>query len=300
MYEKHFGFRERPFALTPDPAFLYQSDKHSMAYAMLEYGVLNNIPVVLITGEIGSGKTTLIRHLIERLDSSVTVGLISNTHRSFGDLIQWVTMAYGLEHEGRDKVTLYRKFVEFLIDEYAKSRRTVLIVDEAQNMDADTLEELRLLTNINADKNMVLQLVLVGQPELRQTLRRPQLEQFAQRIGSDYHLDVLDKRECREYIRHRLTVAGSGRNPFAHDAMDAIFEFSGGVPRLINTLCDSALVYVFAEDRQRVTARLVTEMVDEKRRRGLFGAGSRGIVPAVLPMEFPSEIDLPPSDEAQA
>lgn len=300
MYEKHFGFRERPFALTPDPAFLYQSDKHSMAYAMLEYGVLNNIPVVLITGDIGTGKTTLIRHLLASLDNNVMVGLISNTHRSFGDLIQWVTMAYGLEHEGRDKVTLYRRFVEFLIDGYANNRRAVLIVDEAQNMDIETLEELRLLTNINADKSMVLQLVLVGQPQLRHTLQRPELEQFAQRIGSDYHLEVLDKRDTREYIRHRLAVAGSGRNPFAPDAMDAIFEYSGGVPRLINTLCDSALVYVFADDRQRVTARLVTQMVDDRRRRGLFGAGNRGVVPAVLPLEFPHDLDVPPGDEAQA
>ena len=277
MYEKHFGFRERPFALTPDPAFLYQSSKHSVAYAMLEYGVSSNIPVVLITGEIGSGKTTLVRHLLDRLGSSTTVGLISNTHRGFGEILQWVCMAFGLAQGGGDRVSLYRNLVDFLIGEYAQGRRALLIVDEAQNMAVDTLEELRLLTNINADKNVVLQLVLVGQPELRATLNRPELEQFAQRISTDYHIGVLDRRETRDYIRHRLSIAGATRNPFAPDAMDVIYQCAGGVPRMINILCDTALVYTFAEDRLRVTGKLVTQMVEERRRRGLFGAGKQSL-----------------------
>lgn len=273
MYEEHFGFRERPFALTPDPGFLYLSGKHSMAFAMLEYGLFNNAPVIVITGDIGSGKTTLIRHLLNHLDATSTVGLISNTHKGFGDIMQWVSMSFGLEHEGRDKVAMYRQFVDFLVGEFADGKRTVLIVDEAQNMGVETLEELRLLSNINADKNLVLQIVLVGQPELRDTLRRPDLEQFAQRISADYHLDALDAGETREYIRHRLSVAGGNRRLFLPDALDAIARYSGGVPRLINALCDTALVYAFAEGRLRVTSTIVTNMVEERRRRGLFGAG---------------------------
>lgn len=273
MYERHFGFRERPFALTPDPAFLYRSRKHGMALTMLEYGLVNDAPIIVITGEIGAGKTTLLRQLLNQLDDRTTVGLISNTHKSFGELIQWVTIAYGLPHEGKDKVALYRAFVEFLVAEYASGKRTVLIVDEAQNMDADTLEELRLISNINADKNLVLQLVLVGQPELRDTLRQKRLEQFAQRIAVDYHLDALELKETREYIQHRLETAGGNRNLFQPDAILEIFKHAEGVPRLINSLCDTSLVYAFAEGRQRVTGRLVAEMIEEKKSRNLFGAG---------------------------
>jgi general secretion pathway protein A len=273
MYEKHFGFRERPFALTPDPSFLYRSRKHGMALTMLEYGLINEAPVIVISGEIGAGKTTLIRQLLNQLDEKTIVGLISNTHKAFGELIQWVTMAYGLPHEGKDKVALYRAFVDFLVAEYGRGKRTVLIVDEAQNMDPDTLEELRLISNINADKNLVLQLVLVGQPELRDTLRQKRLEQFAQRIAVDFHLEALELKETREYIQHRLEHAGGNKNIFQPDAILEIFKHAEGVPRLINSLCDTALVYAFAEGRQRVTGRLVAQMVQEKKSRNLFGAG---------------------------
>ena len=298
MYEKHFGFLERPFALTPDPSFLYLSGKHSMAFAMLEYGLFNNAPVIVITGEIGSGKTTLIRHLLNRLDATSTVGLISNTHKGFGDIMQWVSMSFGLEHEGRDKVTMYRQFVEFLVGEFAYGKRTVLIVDEAQNMGVETLEELRLLSNINADKNLVLQIVLVGQPELRDTLRRPDLEQFAQRISADYHLDALDGGEVREYIRHRLSVAGGTRKLFLPDALDAIARYSGGVPRLINALCDMALVYAFAEGRLRVTGTIVTNMVEERRRRGLFGAGKLDVGGLETDKESSVHVNTPPVESS--
>lgn len=273
MYERHFGFRERPFALSPDPAFLYRSRKHGMAITMLEYGLINEAPIIVVTGEIGAGKTTLIRHLLNQFDERTAVGLISNTHKSFGYLMQWVAMAFGLPHEGKDKVALYQAFVEFLIGEYAKGRRTVLIVDEAQNMDADTLEELRVISNINADKNLVLQTILVGQPELRDTLRQSRLEQFAQRIAVDYHLEALELKETREYIQHRLELAGGNRNIFMPDAVLAVFEHSAGVPRLINSLCDTALVYAFAEGRLRVNGKIVHTLVSEKKARGLFGAG---------------------------
>ena len=273
MYEKHFGFREKPFSLTPDPAFLYLGRKHGMALTMLEYGVTNDAPIIVISGEIGSGKTTVIRHLLNTLQEDTTVGLISNTHKAFGELIQWVAMAFGLPFENKEKVALYSNFVDFLIREYSSGKRTVLIVDEAQNMDAAMLEELRVISNINADKNLVLQLVLVGQPELRDTLRQPKLEQFAQRVSVDYHLDPLDRLETREYIEHRLVTAGGARNVISRAAVDLIFELSTGVPRIINSLCDTALVYAFADGKQKVTTKLVRDIVAEKKAKGLFGAG---------------------------
>ncbi len=273
MYEKHFGFREKPFALTPDPSFLYLGKKHSMALTMLEYGVTNDAPIIVISGEIGSGKTTLIRHLLNILQDNTTVGLISNTHKAFGELIQWVAMAFGLPFENKEKVALYGNFVDFLIREYARGKRTVLIVDEAQNMDATTLEELRVISNINADKNLVLQLVLVGQPELRDTLRKPNLEQFAQRISVDYHLDPLDKQETREYIEHRLIKAGGRKDVISRDAMEVVYQLSVGVPRIINSLCDTALVYAFADGKQKITTKLMQDMVAERKAKGLFGAG---------------------------
>lgn len=273
MYEQHFGFQESPFSLTPDPAFLYRGRKHGMALTMLEYGLLREAPIILVTGEIGAGKTTLIRHLLNQFDSTATIGLISSTHRAFGDLIQWVALAFGIESEGRDKVAIYRSFMDFLIGEYAKGRRTVLIVDEAQNMDAETLEELRVLSNINADKNVVLQIILSGQPELRSTLRNEKLEQFAQRITVDYHLGALDLKETREYIQHRLAVAGGAKSLFSPDAVIAVYQYSAGVPRLINSICDTALVYCFAEGRVKVSGKIIHELIAEKRSRGLFGAG---------------------------
>jgi type II secretory pathway predicted ATPase ExeA len=243
MYESFYKLKEKPFTLLPDPGFLYLSDKHRMALTLLEYGLTNHAGFTVISGEIGAGKTTLIRHLLNNVDQEFTVGLISNTHRSFGELLQWVLLAFNLEHKDMSKVEMHQRFVEFIIDEYAHNRRTVLIVDEAQNMDAETLEELRMLSNINADKDQALQVVLSGQRELRETLRSPELVQFAQRIAVDYHLDALSESETAGYIRHRLEVAGGDPDIFTARACAAIHRYSNGVPRLINLLCDTALVY---------------------------------------------------------
>jgi len=270
MYASYFGLAEKPFALTPDPTFLYPSRRHQTGLMMLEYGLLNQAAISVITGEIGSGKTTLIRKLLEDMEKDLTVGLISNTHRSFGELLQWVLVAFGLECASNDKATLYKCFIDFIIDEYAKGQRTVLIVDEAQNLDAETLEELRMLSNINADKDLVLQLILVGQPELRNTLRQPGLTQFAQRISVDFHLDPLTREETRAYIDHRIRVADGPEGIFTLEACDEIFDFSGGVPRLINQLCDTSLVYAFADSLSQVTPDIVLAVARDKQRGGLF------------------------------
>lgn len=270
MYEQFYRLREKPFSLLPDPAFLYPSDKHSMALVLLDYGLNSQASFSVITGGIGTGKTTLIRRLLSQLGREVTVGLISNTHRSFGELLQWVLLAFNLEHTGTDKVGLYKILVDFLIDEYAKHRRAVLIIDEAQNMSPETLEELRMLSNINSEKDQVLQIILVGQAGLRDTLRRPDLEQFAQRIAVDYHLESLNPDETREYIRHRLQVAGGDPDLFSDAACEAIYRFSGGTPRLINLLCDTALVYGYAEQAPQIGEALVEDVAREKLAGGIF------------------------------
>jgi type II secretory pathway predicted ATPase ExeA len=270
MYEAFYKLKEKPFTLLPDPGFLYLSNRHRMALTMLEYGLMNQAGFTVISGDIGAGKTTLIRHLLNNMDQEHTVGLISNTHRSFGELLQWVLLAFNLEHRDMDKVEMYRRFVDFIIDEYAHNRRTVLIIDEAQNMEAETLEELRMLSNINADKDQALQVILVGQRELRETLRRPDLVQFAQRISVDYHLEPLSEADTAGYIRHRLEVAGGNPDIFTPAACKAVYHFTNGVPRLINLLCDTALVYGYAEQKQRIDARLVADVAREKQQGGIF------------------------------
>lgn len=290
MYESFYHLSEKPFTLLPDPGFLYMSDKHRMALTLLEYGLMNHAGFTVISGDIGAGKTTLIRHVLDNMDREHTVGLISNTHRDFGELLQWTLLAFNLEHSGMNKVEMYQRFVDFIIDEYAHNRRTVLIVDEAQNMAPETLEELRMLSNINADKNQALQVVLVGQRELRDTLKRPDLAQFAQRISVDYHLQALSENETEGYIRHRLEVAGGNPNTFTEMACKAVHRYSGGVPRLINLLCDTALVYGFAEQKHRIDARLVTDVAREKQAGGIFPTlDEAGLEDFVEPEETASE-----------
>jgi len=264
MYEPFYGLKEKPFTLLPDPDYLYLSPKHQRALTLLEYGMMNQAGFSVICGDTGAGKTTLIRRLLSELGDDTKVGLITNTHHSFGELLNWVLMAFGLDSDGKSKAQMHQMFIEFLIDQYAQNKHTVLIVDEAQNMSADTLEELRMLSNINADKDQVLQVILAGQPALRETLRQPELMQFAQRIAVDYYLESLSAEETQAYIEHRLGVAGAQKTIFTKDACEAIFKYSGGTPRLINLLCDTALVYGYAEQSQTINEQLVHDVVREQ------------------------------------
>jgi type II secretory pathway predicted ATPase ExeA len=298
MYEVFYNLREKPFTLLPDPGFLYLSNRHRMALTMLEYGLMNQAGFTVISGDIGAGKTTLIRHLLNNMDQEHTVGLISNTHRSFGELLQWVLLAFNLEHRDMDKVEMYQRFVDFIIEEYAHNRRTVLIIDEAQNMGAETLEELRMLSNINADKDQALQVILVGQRELRETLRRPDLVQFAQRISVDYHLEPLSETDTAGYIQHRLQIAGGSPDSFTPAACKAVFHFTNGVPRLINLLCDTALVYGYAEQKPRIDARLVADVAREKQQGGIFPVFEAGELPDLE--ETAADIAGPPAATAAA
>ena len=293
MYEAHYGFREKPFSLLPDPSFLYLSKKHRMALAMLEYGLANQAGFTVVSGGIGTGKTTLIRHLLNHLEQDVTVGLISNTHRSFGELLEWILLAFNLDYRDKGKVELYQTFVDFMVQEYARNRRTVLIVDEAQNLAPETLEELRMLSNVNADKDQVLQVVLVGQEELRDTLRRPDLVQFAQRITVDYHLTPLTPADTRDLIRHRLETAGGDPDLFTDAAAGIAHRYSGGVPRLVNLLCDTALVYGYAEQAERIGAELMEDVVREKQAGGLFPAPPPGAARTDQPVPEPARPETP-------
>src|SRR5580692_3309999 len=236
MYERHFGFTAKPFALTPDPAFLYPSRQHAMALTMLEYGLESQAAFSLLTGDIGSGKTTLVRKLLRQLGDQVAVGLISNTHGRFKSIHGWALSALGIAPKDDSDIAIYEALVDSFVREYAKGRRTLLIFDEAQNLSIEVLEELRLLSNVNSEKDLILQILLVGQPELRAKLSRPELRQFAQRVSVDFHLKPLNLQETHSYIRHRLTVAGGSDALFQPSAIAYIHKLSGGIPRLVNRL----------------------------------------------------------------
>lgn len=271
MYEKFYGLNAKPFSLLPDPKYLYLSRKHDTAMSMLEYAVSGDLGLSVVTGEVGSGKTTLVRQLINQIEDNVTIGLISNTHRDFNNLMQFVAMAYGLPFKGKEKVELHQDFTEFLVKEYSAGRRTLLIVDEAQNLDAATLEEIRLLTNINSDDHTVLQLLLVGQPELHDLLKRHELRQLAQRVGVIAKLEPLNEKETAAYVHHRLTVAGGDPKLFHKNALRLIYWNSGGIPRVINTLCELALVYGFADGKKKIDAVMIADIARDRIDTGIYG-----------------------------
>jgi type II secretory pathway predicted ATPase ExeA len=270
IYVSHFGLTERPFNLVPDPSFLFWSDQHQRAYAMLEYGILTHAPVTLVTGEVGAGKTTLLYKLLSALPDNLRVGFITNSFGDRGELVRWVLMALGKEAApGASYVDLFRQFQTFLIEEYSAGRRTILIFDEAQNLSRESLEELRMFTNINSNKDELLQIVLVGQPELRDIIRRPDMTQLAQRISSSFHLPAMGLATVHSYISHRLRVAGATEPIFAEAAMDLIHEVTRGVPRLVNQLCDLSLVYAFTKGERVVPRDTVKEVLAD----GLFFGG---------------------------
>ncbi len=298
MYEAFYGLRNKPFSLLPDPEFLYPSKKHQMALTLLEYGLMNQASFSVITGDIGTGKTTLIRQLLNQMERDMVVGLITNTHPSFGELLQWILLAFNLECHSKEKVDMYKTFMDFLIKQYAANRRTVLIIDEAQNMGPQALEELRMLSNVNSEKDQVLQVILVGQPGLRDNLRDPRLEQFAQRIAVDYNLTPLNAEETREYIHHRLRVAWGNPDLFDDDACEVVFRYSGGIPRLVNLLCDTALVYGYAEQVKHIGARLIEDVARDKQQSRILPL--REQAPAIVDKAHDQATDQPAGKKSRA
>jgi type II secretory pathway predicted ATPase ExeA len=269
MYEAHYGLREKPFSILPDPGLIYWGQNHRLAYAMLEFGVLNSAGFTVITGEIGSGKTTLVRCLLRKLDPNINVGVISNTPHGRKELLQWVMMSLNQPFDEKYSQLLFN-FHQYVRAQHAARRRTLLIIDEAQNLQPDALETLRMLSNINADKDQFLQLILVGQPQLKKLLGSPDLVQFAQRISADFHLKPLSQSEVTHYIDYRLKAVGAPHPIFSNEACAAIAVASTGIPRSINILCDTALVYGFASGCERITKQLVDLVIEDKKQFGIF------------------------------
>jgi general secretion pathway protein A len=269
MYEEFFGLKEMPFSLLPNADFMFYSKRHSRVINLLEYGIVNQSGFMVVSGDVGAGKTTIIRHLLGKLASSVTVGIISNPSQSIGSLRSWIASAFELDDFGNDELKAHEEFVKFLLEEYASGRSTLLIIDEAQNMTPQMLEDLRMLSNINNERDMLLQIILMGQPELLTTLKMPELRQFVQRISVHYHLTSLSVSDTLGYIRHRLNVAGSTYEIFDDLACTAVHYFSFGIPRLINLLCDQTLMYAYAEDEKQINFRTVAEVVADRNSSGL-------------------------------
>ncbi len=283
LYTEHFGFSERPFSLLPDPDFMFWSDAHKRAFAVMEYGMMTRSPLTVVTGEVGTGKTTLIQALLRKIETDVTVGLISNAQGGRGDLLRWVLNALDVPAAPADDyVTLFQRFQDFVISEYSEGRHVLLIIDEAQNLTVESLEELRMLTNMNANKDELLQLVLLGQPELRETISRPELRQFSQRVMATYHINPMDMATTVAYIRHRLQHVGGTGDEFEPKAIRHIYAQSGGVARIVNKYCELALVYAAVAGHDTIGDDTISELV----RDGL-------ITPMPPPLFLTNRVDKP-------
>lgn len=269
MYEDFYGLDAKPFQVVPDPTFMYWSEAHLMAFTMLRYGILNASPMTVITGDVGTGKTTLLRQLLEEFPGELCAGLVSNIQAGKGDLLEWTLLAFEQPYDG-SHVQRFQRFEQFVISNYAEGRQVVLIIDEAHNLGLDQLEELRVLLNINSGSDMLLQIILIGQPELRDMLARQDMRQFSQRITSDFHLNPLEPFEVQGYIQRRLMVAGCDRQIFRPETHALIHHATGGIPRLINILCDLCLVYGYSADSPEIDETLVRDLMSGMERNGVF------------------------------
>lgn len=264
MYTEFFGLSAKPFELLPNPSFFYLSKGHSKALSYLQYGIQERAGFTLLTGEVGSGKTTLIRDIINKNSGAMTLAMIFNTRIDSQQLVAMINEDFGLKAEGKDKTQLLRELNDFLIVECSAGRQPIVIIDEAQNLSPESLEEVRLLSNLESDDFKLLQIVLVGQPELKELIAQPALRQLRQRISISCHLNPLSREETEEYIFHRLaTVGRRDCVTFQDGSLDLIFDFSGGVPRLINVICDFLLLSAFVENTHQISLELVQEAVEE-------------------------------------
>jgi general secretion pathway protein A len=287
MYERFYNLRERPFALSPDPEYLYPSRVHREALDYLRYGLETQAGFVVITGEIGSGKTTLLQTLLRGLDADTTVGRIVNTLLEPRELIETIMIDFGLDPAGRSKPLLLRDLAQYLVDQRLSGRMVLLVIDEAQHLSLAALEELRMLSNLETEKSKLLQVVMVGQPNLRDTLASPELEQLRQRITVSYHLLPLDADETANYINHRLQRAALGAPmSFPREVTDTIHARSRGVPRIINVICDATLVFGYAEERRLIDPALIREVLGELESTGILPpvTAESTAVPAPVPI----------------
>ena len=270
MYESFYGLRTKPFALLPDPDFLYPGSKHRAGYSLLEYGLIHEAPFMVFTGDPGMGKTSLLQKLIAEHGGKHSIGLVTNARYDVEHLLPWILLSLGLSKHKLDPVEAYHVFSHFLIQESNQQRRVILIIDEAQSLGADLLEELRLLSNLNDGKTLKLQIILSGQPDLHTLLQRIDMRQFAQRVVVDYHLDPLSEEETGHCIRHRLQVAGGHPSLFTNKACALVHRLTRGNPRLLNQVCDVALTYGYAEQARVITSKLVAQAAFDRSKGGIL------------------------------
>jgi general secretion pathway protein A len=263
MYLNFYGLREVPFGPTPDPKFLYQSARHREALAQLIYGVQERKGFIVLTGEIGTGKTTLLRTLLERIDRETPVAYVHNSALDIDGLLEYTLQDWGVKSTAATQAQRLFELNEFLIDQHRKGTSPILVVDEAQNLSTATLEAVRLLSNFETTRQKLMQILLVGQPELRDTLNQPELRQLKQRIGLRCHIGPLSPEETRLYIRHRLRIAGANdAGIFTDAAVQRITDYSRGIPRVINIVCDHCLLSGYADSKRRIEARAVDEAIE--------------------------------------
>jgi general secretion pathway protein A len=274
MYEEFYGLTEKPFQIVPNPDYLYFTPKHKNALSCLEYGLNDNVGFILMTGEIGSGKTTLIRYLLNTFDDSVVPSVIFNTNVTADEFFIYVMQSFDLKYKLNNKAKNLEILYKFMLEQYVEGKQVLLIIDEAQNLSDATLEEIRMLSNFQSDDRMLLQIILVGQPELKARFKNPSLAQFRQRVAVNYHLEALTEQETRHYIVFRLKKAGGRGDTFSADAIDAIYRASKGIPRTINLLCDSSLVYGFADELRRIENRIVEIVINELGIIGLYDSST--------------------------
>jgi general secretion pathway protein A len=271
MYESFYGLNEKPFHLLPDPDYIFMSHDHENTFTHLEYAISDNKGFVVITGEIGAGKTTLINFLLTKIQQDIHVGVINNTAVTPSQFVKMICQEFELDVTGMDKVEMLGAFNNFLIEQFASRTRVVLIIDEAQNLPTKTLEEVRMLSNLESEKHHLLQIIMVGQPELKAKIQRRELMQFAQRVTVNCHLRGITADEVGPYIRHRLHVAGSKNGDiFDPGAVEAVYLYSRGIPRLVNILCDTALVYGFADGVKIISREFIENIVREREAAGIF------------------------------
>lgn len=265
MYQSYFGLVEAPFSIAPDPHYLYMSEHHQEALATLLYGVRGDGGFVLLTGEVGAGKTTICRHLLEQVPEACDLAYIFNPKLTVVELLSTICDEFGIKYpKSNASIKLFVGLInDYLLEAHAKGRRAVLIIDEAQNLSVDVLEQMRLLTNLETLQRKLLQIILIGQPELIVMLERPDLRQLAQRIVARHHLGSLNKKEVSAYVRHRLEVSGAQRQLFPDALMGKLYRLSKGVPRVINVLCDRALLGAFVQGKERVDLSTLTQAARE-------------------------------------
>ena len=270
MYKEFYHLHSKPFSLLPDSEFLYLGATHRTAYSLLEYGLLTEAPFMVLTGDPGMGKTSLLHKLIADTRDAYSIGFLTNARYDVDYLLPWILLALGLNHTQLDPVEAQHLFAKFLAQETTRRRRVVLIMDEAQNLGATLLEELRLLSNLNQEKTLQLQIILSGQPDLHTLLRRVDMTQFAQRVVVDYHLQPFTEEEVAHYIRHRMQLAGARRQLFSAPACALTYRLSQGNPRLINQVCEMALTYGYAKQAPHMTAKLLAQAALDRRKNRIL------------------------------